>query len=210
MDRDSNELVIKLKEFIGQFRIELAFITISLILILTTVVLFSRLHESEKTTAIAIKPERVERQPTKKPKMVLVHLDGAVENPDVYEVTEGARLKDVLTLANGLSKQADRAFFARNFNLAQILADQQKIYIPSVGEVLGNQPVLNQDQNSGQSALVSINSASQQGLEGLPAIGPVTAQKIISGRPFNQIEDLVSRKIIGPATFEKLKALITL
>ena len=209
MDRDSNELLLKLKDFVGQFRVELAFITISLILILTAVVLFSRLHESEKTTAIAIKPERIDKQPTKKPKMVLVHLDGAVENPDVYEVTEGARLKDVLTLANGLSKQADRAFFARNFNLAQILADQQKIYIPSVGEV-GNQPVLTQDQNSGQSALVSINSASQPGLEGLPAIGPVTAQKIISSRPFNQIEDLVSRKIIGPATFEKLKALITL
>jgi hypothetical protein len=34
-----------------------------------------------------------------------------------------------------LTKEADAAFFARNFNLAQMLTDQEKFYIPTKAEV---------------------------------------------------------------------------
>ena len=58
--------------------------------------------------------------------------------------------------------------------------------------------------------MVSVNSASQSELESLPGIGPVTAGKIIDGRPYNQVEELLERKIVGKATFEKIKNLISL
>ncbi len=57
-----------------------------------------------------------------------------MEKPDVYEVVLGARLKDVLIKAGGLSENADKDFFYRNFNLARIVNDQEKYYIPSLLE----------------------------------------------------------------------------
>jgi competence protein ComEA len=51
---------------------------------------------------------------------------------------------------------------------------------------------------------VDLNTASQQELEDLPAVGPVTAKKIISGRPYKSVNDLskagVSEKQIGEIT----------
>jgi DNA uptake protein ComE-like DNA-binding protein len=39
----------------------------------------------------------------------------------------------------------------------------------------------------------------------LQGIGPVTAAKIISGRPYREISDLTSQKIVGASVFEKIK-----
>lgn len=50
--------------------------------------------------------------------------------------------------------------------------------------------------------------ASQGELEALPGIGPVTAGKIISGRPYQQIEDLFNKKVVGKAGFEKIKDMV--
>jgi DNA uptake protein ComE-like DNA-binding protein len=54
-------------------------------------------------------------------------------------------------------------------------------------------------------ALIDINSASKADLSGLPGIGDAYSQKIIDGRPYARKDQLVSKKIIPQATYDKIQ-----
>ncbi len=56
---------------------------------------------------------------------------------------------------------------------------------------------------------INVNTASLAELDTLPGVGPKTAQLIVDGRPYAQVEDLLKVKGIGPATLGKLKDLVT-
>lgn len=52
---------------------------------------------------------------------------------------------------------------------------------------------------------ISIQSASSADLERLPGIGPVTAKKIIDGRPYTSVQELLDRNIISEKLFDELR-----
>jgi competence protein ComEA len=110
----------------------------------------------------------------------LVYISGAVVDPGVYEVQPGDRIQDVLAAAGGPSADADLT----RLNLAAYLADGQQIHVPIAGEPSRNGQALD------------INLANLDELEGLPGIGPVTAEKIVNHRringPFLSADDLLA------------------
>ncbi len=145
------------------------------------------------------------KEPTSSPSFpinkIFIDIEGAVVSPGVYEASMGAHLADALILAGGLAENADRDWVARNLNLALKLTDGAKIYIPSKTEIASPNPEANN--------LIDINHASLSELDKLPDIGLERAQKIIDGRPYADINELLTKKAVGKSVFEKIKDKIT-
>lgn len=151
--------------------------------------------------------------------MIYVHVCGCVNVPGVYELEAEARVIDAVEAAGGMTLDAD----GTAVNLAVVLKDEMRIYIPSVDETKNVQmPVLSDasgndysldGQLAAQTTLVNINTATVEQLTMLSGIGASRAADIIEYRntygEFDSIEDLMKVSGIKEGVFEKIKDQIT-
>ncbi|OLS03344.1 helix-hairpin-helix domain-containing protein [Tissierella creatinophila] len=146
---------------------------------------------------------------------IIVHISGQVKNPGIVELSLGKRLIDAVELLGGLTPDAD----GDRINLAKKLQDEEKIYIPKIGEEVDitlvetvmptNETSGNNTQNSTEK--IDINICTKEDLNTLPGIGDVLATRIIEHREtniFKTIEDIMNVSGIGAKKFEGLKDLI--
>ncbi len=150
---------------------------------------------------------------------IIVHVSGAVKQEGIVELEENSRVADAIELAGGVREDA----YMKDVNLAELLEDGMKIYIPSKEEVenqkesgnyVGNTNTSNKnttDKNDLNSK-VNINTATKEELDTLPGIGESTANKIINYREengkFKSIEEIKEVSGIGDSKFEQIKDLI--
>lgn len=132
---------------------------------------------------------------------IFVDVGGEVEKAGVYKLENGARMKDALAAAGGLSAKADREYVAQSLNLAEKLIDGQKIYIP--GKTVSSSEYLVSSENKNKK--ININKADLVSLETLSGIGAVRAQAIVDGRPYQAVNDLLTKKIVPTSVYEKIK-----
>lgn len=148
-----------------------------------------------------------------------VDVAGEVERPGVYQLPASARVNDALVAAGGLSAEADRNFVARFINLAQPVADGMKLFIPGVGEEVSSAS----QASSGMSGAVSgattvtgaggagvagginVNTASASELDTLWGIGEKRAADIIANRPYQTIDELMTKAGVPKNVFERIK-----
>ncbi len=174
--------------------------------------------ETEAINNTALVDNFLDTNENKKENSIIIHITGAVRKSGIVKLNQGARIYDAIEMAEGSLENADLA----KVNLAYILEDAQKIYIPYIGEEtenteeqeyitsnFGNNSSIIQNTNKGESGKVNINTAKQTELETLPGIGTATAEKIIDYRnkngKFNTIEDIQNVKGIGEAKYENIK-----
>lgn len=157
----------------------------------------------------------------KKENTIMVHITGEVKNAGIIELPEESRIADAIEQAGGVTEEAD----LDQVNLAFVLSDGQKIYIPNKKEreaneekayitaESGNNVIIKDKVEGGKKQKVNINEAKQEELEELPGIGPSIAKKIIEYREqngkFTSIDELQEVKGIGEAKFENIKEYIT-
>lgn len=138
-------------------------------------------------------------------KMISVDVSGAVNKPGVYQLKDGSRIEDAISSAGGFAETASGEYVSKFLNMAQRIVDGTKVYVPFEGDVVpvgagGGTVAGTQTQSK-----VNINTATQSELEALPDIASVRASNIISGRPYQKIEELLDRKIVNKSTWEKIK-----
>ena len=208
----SSQETESITSILHRFRFPLALGSISFVLIVLSITL---LIKSVQTTIPIRFSSTNEASPSGQDNLITVDVEGAVIKPGMYRLAEGKRVEDALMLAGGLSKEADTARIAQTINRASKLSDGAKLYFftnaDSPDANIVRRPAEQGSSNSvSNMSTVSVNIASQSQLEALPGIGPVTATKIITGRPYQTLDELVTKKTMNRSLFEKLKDQLTL
>lgn len=178
---------------------------------------FEEVFSKEEET-LQIIPEgreaEVEDNSVLESKPIIVDIKGAVKNPREYELEEGARIRDLIEAAGGLTEEADD----ERIKFSQVLKDEDCIKIYKIGEGV-DEGTMTFTETSGEnsssessSGKININKASMTELQSLPGIGEVKAQSIIDYREsigrFKSVDDLTNITGIGSKTVDKLRDMV--
>lgn len=159
--------------------------------------------EAVVLTAVPLPTGRA--SPSSTPDAVRVQVEGAVRQPGLYVLPPGSLVDAAVQAAGGPAADADLV----QVNLARVLEDGAHVRIPRVGEILPTATPVGLSPDG----RIDINRAGVDLLKTLPRIGPAIAQRIVDYRElegaFETIEAIQEVRGIGPATFERLKDLIT-
>ncbi len=169
-----------------------------------------------------VEKETKEDETIEEKNKIVVYIAGAIKNEGIYELEKNSRIANIIEKAGGLTNDAN----INNINLAYILQDGMKVYIPKNND----KNEMNDDTNTyvskgneeskidkgtsveTKNSKININTATQTELETLPGIGPSTAANIINYRKengkFNNIEDLKKVSGIGDSKYNKIKEMI--
>lgn len=136
-----------------------------------------------------------------------VHISGAVKNPGLYKMKPNSRIADAIEVAGGSIEDAN----LDAINLAAKLSDEDKIYVPKIGEEVSN-VVTTTTGSSSDTGKINLNTADINSLTNIPGVGEKTAQKILDYREknkFKNIEDIKNIEGIGDKKFENMRDFIT-
>ena len=151
-------------------------------------------------------------------KTITCDISGEVNIPGVYTLDAGSRLNDLITMAGGLTEEANIDVI----NRAAELKDGIKIFIPNINDNQYSSSVLTDSYNMNvannkldpDNGKISINNASLEELQKIPGVGPVTAQKIVEYREnaggFSSVDELLNISGIGEKTYKKIQDYVIL
>lgn len=195
---------------------------------------YSKENSKNEMSDLQVEEGNIENnQSIKEEKKIKVHISGAIKNEGVFELDENSRIIDVIQQAGGLTEQS----YTKYINLAEMLEDGSKIYIPTKEEIenqekqneeqenkkdietFKNTITINQNENNQKYKStnqkikkININTATQEELDSLPGVGASTANKILNYRKengkFKTKEDIKNVSGIGESKFNKIKDLI--
>lgn len=169
-----------------------------------------------------IEPEEQADEYVKADIVLCVYVCGAVNNPNIYNLTENDRVADAVEAAGGFADTACTDYL----NLADKVEDGMKIYVPTLEEVeeLKNQNGYGAQMGvscaeagdgqgeAGETKPVNINTADAATLMTLPGIGQRKAESIVAyregGGKFSDISDIMLVDGIKNGLYDKIKDLI--
>ena len=136
--------------------------------------------ESNRENVINGENSEKKEKEAEKVEKIKVHVVGFVNSP-------GSRINDAIEKAGGVTEEGDLS----KVNLAYILSDGEKIYIPSINDEKEDGDINNEERKSGK---VNINNANEEELKKITGIGASIAKKIIEYRvangKFSSIEEI--------------------
>lgn len=185
-----------------------------------TVVLLD--EESEKETASEeeaeqkfAQEEETKNQQKTETEMIVVYVCGEVQKEGVVTLPAGSRIYQAIEMAGGVTEEAEASWL----NLAEVLTDGVRIYVPGKEEVSEGELAI--PEGTGNSTgiseasdgLVNLNQASKEELMTLPGIGEAKAEAILQYRTehgtFSSIDEIKNISGIKDGVFEKIKDKIT-
>jgi len=142
---------------------------------------------------------------------IIVYISGAVQKTGVFKLPNTARVIDVVTVAGGLSVDADLA----KINMAQPLKDGMHVHVlEKVVLQSGSEGGAENHQQVNRTGKVNINTGDKSAFDTLPGVGPALAERIVEYRQangsFSNVEELKKIPGIGQSKFEKMKEKLTI